>query len=260
MRRPASGTVAEVQNITSQQTYQAYQDMLAHDKIDIVVVGDVDEAAVCQAMRALDFSPRQSPLHQSLLYHQAARQTPAFATEVQPLAQAKLDLAYHLPAYYRQDNYLTAIVLNGLLGGTPYSLLFTNVREKASLAYYATSSLRAFSGEILVETGINPADQTQARALIEQQVADLAAGKFNDAQFQRVKEGLVNQYVTGLDNPNVLAQARLITALMGLEPLQKVAEGLRAVTKEEVANLAAQMTLEAVFLLDGKGGETDGEA
>ncbi|MEE6685602.1 insulinase family protein, partial [Limosilactobacillus fermentum] len=111
-----------------------------------------------------------------------------------------------------------------------------------------------------VETGINPADQTQARALIEQQVADLAAGKFNDAQFQRVKEGLVNQYVTGLDNPNVLAQARLITALMGLEPSQKVAEGLRAVTKEEVANLAAQMTLEAVFLLDGKGGETDGEA
>ena len=128
------------------------------------------------------------------------------------------------------------------------------------MAYYATSSLRAFSGEILVETGINPADQTQARALIEQQVADLAAGKFNDAQFQRVKEGLVNQYVTGLDNPNVLAQARLITALMGLEPSQKVAEGLRAVTKEEVANLAAQMTLEAVFLLDGKGGETDGEA
>ena len=43
-----------------------------------------------------------------------------------------MDLAYHLPAYYRQDNYLTAIVLNGLLGGTPYSLLFTNVREKAS--------------------------------------------------------------------------------------------------------------------------------
>ena len=61
MRRPASGTVAEVQNITSQQTYQAYQEMLAHDKIDIVVVGDVDEAAVYQAMRALDFSPRQSP-------------------------------------------------------------------------------------------------------------------------------------------------------------------------------------------------------
>lgn len=187
MRRPASGTVAEVQNITSQQTYQAYQEMLAHDKIDIVVVGDVDEAAVCQAMRALDFSPRQSPLHQSLLYHQAARQTPAFATEVQPLAQAKLDLAYHLPAYYRQDNYLTAIVLNGLLGGTRTHCCLPTCGRRLVI-YYATSSLRAFSGEILVETGINPADQTQARALIEQQVADLAAGKFNDAQFQRVKE------------------------------------------------------------------------
>jgi predicted Zn-dependent peptidase len=252
LKRPASGTIDEVRALTRDVVYQAYQRMLTYDKVNIVVVGDVDPAAVTEAMRALDFQPRTNPFQESLLYHQASRPAPVVEVEHQLLAQAKLDLAYHLPAYYHQENHVTAIVLNGLLGGTPYSMLFTNVREKASLAYYASSSLRPFTGQILVETGINPVDQERARKLIEQQVADLAAGKFSDAQFQRVKEGLVNQYVTGLDNPNVLAQARLTTALMGIELSTGVEEKLRSVTRQDVCQLANQMNLEAVFLLDAR--------
>lgn len=50
------------------------------------------------------------------------------------------------------------IVLNGLFGGILYLLLFINVWEKVSLVYYVISLLWVFSGEILVEIGINLVD------------------------------------------------------------------------------------------------------
>ncbi|MCQ5003442.1 insulinase family protein, partial [Escherichia coli] len=68
---------------------------------------------------------------------------------------AKLNLAYHFPVFYRDENYYAALVMNGILGGTPYSKLFANVREKASLAYYASSQLRLFSSHLAIQTGID---------------------------------------------------------------------------------------------------------
>ncbi|MGV7784664.1 insulinase family protein, partial [Mycobacterium kansasii] len=59
--------------------------------------------------------------------------------------QAKLNLAYQLPIYRSDADFLPAVVFNAAFGGTPLSLLFTNVREKASLAYYASSDYNPFT-------------------------------------------------------------------------------------------------------------------
>ena len=57
--------------------------------------------------------------------------------------------------------------MNALFGGTPLSLLFTNVREKASLAYYASSNIDAFRGAVMVQTGIESHQKERVLALLK---------------------------------------------------------------------------------------------
>ena len=59
----------------------------------------------------------------------------------EPIVQAKLNLAYQTNVYYDEPERFALMVFNGLFGGFPHSKLFMNVREKESLAYYASSSV-----------------------------------------------------------------------------------------------------------------------
>ena len=59
-----------------------------------------------------------------------------------------------LKMYLMGPKYAATLVAEELFGGSSLSLLFTNVREKASLAYYASSMFDAFRGSMLVQTGI----------------------------------------------------------------------------------------------------------
>ena len=55
--------------------------------------------------------------------------------------QAKLNLGYRFPAIYGNANYYTFVVFNMMFGGDPSSVLFSEVREKQSLAYSIHSQI-----------------------------------------------------------------------------------------------------------------------
>ena len=57
--------------------------------------------------------------------------------ERQNLNQGKLSMGFRTKTRYGDDDYYALMVYNGILGGGAHSKLFSNVREKASLAYYA---------------------------------------------------------------------------------------------------------------------------
>ena len=53
--------------------------------------------------------------------------------------QGKLNIGFRTNIFYGDSEYFALQLFNGLFGGFSHSKLFINVREKASLAYYASS-------------------------------------------------------------------------------------------------------------------------
>ena len=172
--------------------------------------------------------------------------------ERQNVSQAKLDLGYHLPIYYRDPLYPAALVFNGLFGGTPYSKLFTNVREKASLAYYASSRLAPFSGLINVQTGIQSADYETALKMIQQQAVEIQEGQFTPELMREVQDALINQHYAGFDIANNVLEHHLVNQLLSLPEQTDFAEQVNQVTKDDVMKVAAIMKLQASYLLSGE--------
>lgn len=251
MRIPSFGRQQDLDNLTAQNLVQTYHSMLNHDKVDIFVLGDVDPVTIKQQMKQLPFTARTGELVEPFSY-QKAFQTVKKQTEYQDVKQAKLNLGYQLPVYYRDKHYFAAMVFNGLFGGTPYSKLFTNVREKASLAYYASSRFLPFSGLLTVQTGIKASDQSKVIDLINEQLADLQAGKVSAQQLAEVQDSLINQYQSGHDLANNILARELLCAVLKLPREQAVVDQLKRVSVDDIKRIAESVTMQAIYLLSGE--------
>lgn len=250
MQTPSFGNAGAVAHISPASLYQTYQAMLNHDRVDILVLGDVDEQEVRAKMAQLPFLDRE-PVASEIIYSQPLYNNVQRQTEYQPLSQAKLNLGYQLPIHYGHHLYYAGLVFNSLFGGSPYSKLFTNVREKASLAYYATSRLMPFNGLLTIQTGIKSADAQRVEEMINEQLLEIQNDHFSDQRLAEVKDGLINQYRSGGDLASNLLERQLIRNLLGIKNNDVLAR-FASVSREEIQAVAQTLTQQAVYLLSGE--------
>ena len=142
--------------------------------------------------------------------------------------------------------------MNGILGGTPYSKLFVNVREKASLAYTASSGLRAFSGHLLISAGIGADTVAEAEKLIQDQITAMQAGDFDETTVAKVKAGLINQYYANQDDENYLLGRALARTILRQAQPTDYPTAIQAVTPAKIVELAQQLEPAARYFLEGE--------
>ena len=94
------------------------------------------------------------------------------------LAQSKLVLGLRVDGDETDYEELRPIrVMTALYGGTPFSRLFNNVREKLSLCYYCAARYDGATGLMMVDCGIESENKQKAQDEI---LAQLEAMKIGD--------------------------------------------------------------------------------
>ncbi|MGM0126268.1 hypothetical protein IGI37_003697 [Enterococcus sp. AZ194] len=250
---PSFGTVADLEKLTAEEMAEYYQKMIETDQVDIFVVGDVEETAVINLMKELPFTPRETAKPE-IFYHQPVENIISERQEKEPITQAKLNLAYTTDIYYGQTQRFSLMVFNGLFGGFPHSKLFMNVREKESLAYYASSSVDTFRGYMTVQTGIDGENRNKVMHLIAEQLESLRQGDVSALELAQTKAMLRNQYLLSLDSPQSAIETSYLNQWL---PKTELTDDewlalLSGVTIEDVQAVAKQIKLQAVFFLDGE--------
>lgn len=249
---PSIGTKAALESITSEGLFNDYQDLLINDEIDIYVLGDVTKEEVVEVFNKFDFKDRPKK-ETTIFYSEEAVSAANQQTETQDITQAKYNLGYTIPVFYHDDAYYAGQVFNGLFGGYPHSKLFMNVREKESLAYYASSSLDTFNGTMIVQTGIDSKEVDKVKEIIAQQLIEMQKGNFSQEDFQQTKSMLKNSIIQSEDNPGSIIE-RIYANQLALGKVVDINEWISKiehVTKEEVIAVAKQVKLKATFFLTG---------
>ena len=238
--------------LTAAECYAYYQEMLAHDEVIITLSGDFASDEVLAAIAQLKFTPRTVGKYQ-LTYKQTARNKLVAYEEQQDLNQSKLDLAYHFPVEYRGKYHYAALVFNALFGGSALSKLFTNVREKASLAYYANSSFDSLRQVLFVQTGIQADKKQQVLDLIEQQLAALVAGNVEAQLLANIKQELITDYEIRQDSQaTALIQATMDQLSQSKVTASEWKAAIMAVSVADVQAVAALAKLEVSYFLKGQ--------
>lgn len=249
----ANGNIEAVKAITPQSLTKTYEDMLANDVIDIYVVGDINVEEMTEKLKAA-FSFADRNALQKTQEDTAPANVEPYTKETQDMKQGKLHIGYSTPVRFGDEDFPKMQIFNGIFGGYAHSKLFMNVREKESLAYYASSSYSSQYGLLFVVSGIEPANEEKARKLIAEQLKVMQNGEITDLELAQTKAMLINQLKEALDSPR--GQIEIFDQYKVLdEPFTMDTWTARwqSVSKEDVQKVAQDIKLEATYFLCGKG-------
>lgn len=249
------GRLEDLPAVTPQGLYDFYRRSLATDPIDIYIIGDVHPDAVKRTIEERLSIPRQSPSPRPAMDARRGSGAGRVVREPQDVSQAKLVMASLTGINLADPRYHALVVYNGILGGFPHSKLFRNVREKASLCYYATSGIERAKGLLLIQSGIESKDFEPALDIIRKQLAALAAGDISDEEIDFTKRALRTRLEMIDDSPGQIISQHLDGVICG-RPLVTADEaaGIERVTRDDIVAVAKDIELETIYLLESERG------
>ncbi|MGK0554331.1 EF-P 5-aminopentanol modification-associated protein YfmF [Macrococcus capreoli] len=251
MQLPGFGDIDHLETISGEAIFQCYQDMLNNDEIQLYVVGDVDELRINRLTgQYLNFSNNMINLQPTALKTIEATQIIIEQIDTQ---QARINMGYQFKVTHPEQSYFAFIVLNQIFGGDPSSLLFTNVREKLSLAYQIHSQIDARSGMLYVLSGVNLDKREQAIDTIQAEFEQLKNGTFDDQLLKTAKRMLINQKKESLDRPKGFIEVEFSNTFGEYVSEAMWIEGIQSVTKEDVIQVAQTGILHTVYCLTSEG-------
>ena len=98
------------------------------------------------------------------------------------IAQGKLVMGFRTGETTSPDAVNAMKMMVALYGGTPFSRLFQNVREKLSLCYYCAARYDKASGMMMVDSGVETGNEQKARDEILRQLELVKQGSFDDGE------------------------------------------------------------------------------
>ena len=250
-KMPYYGVNELINEIQADELFHVYKDMILTNNVSIIVVGDVTENEILPYVKQFPFESRNKT-KLNYFYHQPEHNV-SETIEEDDVIQAKLCLAYQTAIYFGDVPYYALLVFNGLFGGMPHSKLFMNIRERESLAYYASSYLDSYRGMLLVQSGIDQSNMKKVIELVDIQLQSIIAGDFTDTELQQTKVMLQGQYRNRLDHINALREQAIIKEIFpNLDfSTDKYLENIENVTKEDVIAVANKIKLQNIYCLQG---------
>lgn len=246
-----NGELEDVDPITPENLYEYYEKAFKEDELDLYVIGDVNEEEVKSiASQLLQFENRNP---QKLDAKSARTKTEVKEIkETQDVKQGKLNIGYRTNVVYGDSDYNALQVFNGIFGGFSHSKLFINVREKASLAYYAASRLESHKGLMMVMSGIDLKNYDQAVGIIKEQMEAMKKGDFTDKEVEQTKAVIQNQMLETVDTARGLIEVLYHNVVSGQDiPLDDWLNGMQDITKEEIVAVAEKIDLDTIYFLTG---------
>lgn len=190
---------------------------------------------------------------QQLNYNEESKPEKDYVKEFQDMKQGKLHIGFSTPVKFGDPDFPKMQIFNGVFGGYAHSKLFMNVRERESLAYYASSSYSPHYGLLFVVSGIEPSNEKKAIDIIFEQLEDMKKGNISDLELNQTRAMLTNQLREALDlargQIDIFDQYKDLDEEFSVE-LWK--ERWNKVTKDDLKQMASQIQHEATYFLCGK--------
>jgi zinc protease len=235
------GTKETVSKITGDDLIKFYKKYAHSENLVIAVVGDVNEKEVLKTIEKYFGSLKKGGF--SLPQVKAEPLQDKIRKEVliqKDKAQTHIIMGFQAPTLKDPDQYPFE-VLNAILAGQG-GRLFTELRDKRSLAYSVTSFLNfgLEPGFFGVYIGSAPDKESEAIQGIKEQLLILLRDGITDVELKRAKNYLVGNFEIGLQQNSSQAGKIAFDELYGIgwDEYTRYPKQIYSVTKEDVMRVA----------------------
>lgn len=248
------GNEEAVAAITAEGLWNAYQTLLQSAPLTILYSGDCPTDRLTDLITArlgcLNHSPSPLPAH--TVIRKATGPLRRF-NEAMPVGQTQLVLGLRSGSVIGDSDHDAFSLLFAMLSSAPTARLFTEVREKRSLCYTCTALTDFHKGILLISCGLRKERMVEALEAINQQLDDLAQGRFDDNEFESARRWLSGRYPIVEDSPISLANWYFHRAPTGIaDSPSLLAERILKVDRAQVMSAAAKLSADTLYTLVGE--------
>lgn len=245
------GYVENLKNIDEKNLYEYYLNLINKCKIDIFVSGILDNQIeeIIRNNQNISKLKERNPEFIMPETKPKISEKENILQESMDVNQGKLVLGLDLDVDNEDLRYDT-MIYNSILGGSANSKLFQNVREKASLAYTASSSYYRFKNNIFINCGIEIGNYEKALKIIKQQIEDMKKGDFTDEEVENAKQGIIAA-IKSIDDE----QDTEIMYFFGQElsanklDIDEYMNRISKVNKQNVVDIANKISINTIYFL-----------
>ncbi|MBR3942954.1 MAG: insulinase family protein [Clostridia bacterium] len=248
-----NGTPESVDAVNAENLYAAYLSLLESADISFYFAEQFDSEAVKNALKNILPACVEKERRILLPKHVEKAEAVRYTEEKAPVTQGKLSMGFRSTITRTSPRFYAMMVFDALFGASPYSKLFLNVREKLSLAYYASSRFVSVKGILMVSSGIEFKNFDAAKNEILVQLDEMKKGNFTQADISAAKLDLTDALRGVSDTGAGLANFYASLAAIGVkDTIESVIEGINKVEKTEIIDAANSLTLDTVYFLKGE--------
>ena len=250
---PRIGEPDDLKNITAKSLYAHYRDLLATSRVELFYMGSLSPAAVTKVLQTvLAELPRAEVFVPVGTTPAPAARPVQEKTERLDVTQGKLSLGFFTDITAKDPRYPALVLAATVFGGGATSKLFTNVREKMSLCYYASASFEKFKGVLSVSSGVEFSKLETAKTEILRQLEACKAGDITDDELESARGYLVSDLKIAMDSPGRLDDYYMGQILLEQDgTMEDLASAIARVTKQEAADAIQALRLDTIYALEG---------
>ena len=250
------GDQDNVQNVDKDVLKNAYSELLK-SCVTVIISGNLEgydniEETFNEVFKNIEFSSKEVT---DLIYN-TKRESDNKTEEVkeyQDTTQSVLSLGLRIKDCTIDDFYALNLY-NAILGTTPSSKLFQNVREKESLAYTVRSRYYRFKDIIVIFAGINKENYQKAVDVIKEQIEAIKTGEISKEEFESAKDSLMADLLEWKDSKIAMAKMKFANIIAFKDAditVEDMRERMSKVTLEDVIRVANLVSVEKIFVLGG---------
>ena len=232
---PIQGSLDDLDQLTLQDIQNVYSAYLKADK-HIFVCGCLDEEMKTYLER-MDSSSKLNSTRSLLPILD-------YQEEIieKNISQSSIALEYATSTDILSEDYYKMFVMNSLLGQSPTSLLFEEVREKHSLCYSISSYLIQFDGALIITLGTNKENIEKAIDLINQQIQRIIDLDFDPELLNTAKKDCIDSLIVAQDYPFSQIDQRFMDVLLSRDTdRDKKIKNIQKVSLEDVSAAAKKL-------------------
>lgn len=249
------GTKEEINNLTGEDIFTVWKQLLLFSQIQINVTGNFNESIIEDTVESyFEKLGRKkndiTDVHTEFITESYGSKT---VTEKQKVQQGKLVIGMRAGMTYDMDNFAAIKVMTAIFGSGTFSKLFMNVREKMSLCYYCSARFIPNKGIIAVQSGVETENIQKALEAIRHELDEVRTGNFTDEDIKAAKLSLKDSYSSVSDSVMTINSWFTSQCLAGefLAPEDYISM-IENVSREEIIVAANMVTEDTVYILESE--------
>lgn len=242
------GNIEELEKINAKDLYEYYKKLIDECKIDIFISGEIDENIEKDVVSILNLNEREPVYNKKSEELEEGRNTQTIE-EHKEVSQGKLVIGLQVGKKDKDSKY-SAIIYNAILGGTPTSKMFQNVREKAHLAYVAGSNYVRQKNNVFIRCGIEIENYQKALDLIKVQIEDMKKGDFTEEDIKNAKTSIISTIEAIPEEQDSEITYNFGQEISGQKmKYEEYEQKINEVTKQSIIDIANSVKIDTIYFL-----------